>query len=92
MLDVAVQQITNALESTAGLLPMVMAPHLSETKLNGLAARGVSGIDLCGNAVVLAPGEWSFYRSGKPNRFPSTAPIKKVYVGTSSLVGRILFN
>jgi hypothetical protein len=68
---------------------MVMMPYLSESQLRDLEARGVSGIDLCGNGVVVVPGKILVFRTGQPNQFPSSAPIKNVYRGTSSVVARV---
>jgi hypothetical protein len=71
-----------------GQLPLVIVPYLSEERLLGLEQSGVSGIDLCGNGMVIAPGLW-FFRTGFPNRFKSSAPIKNIYRGASSLVARV---
>ncbi len=83
-------QIEGLVREVPGTLPMVMAPYLSESKLNELASAEVSAMDLCGNAVVIAPGEWSVYRTGFPNLYPQKTPIKKIYSGTSGLVCRAL--
>lgn len=72
------------------IFPMIMAPFLSEEKLEELAEQEVSAIDLCGNGVVIVPGQWFVFRTGKPNKYRSSAPIRNVYKGQSSLVGRIL--
>ena len=74
----------------APLLPMVMAPYLDPSELDQLAEQQISGIDFCGNGVVVVPGKWLVYRTGQPNRYPSSAPIKQIYRGKSSLVGRLL--
>jgi hypothetical protein len=71
------------------LYPMVLSPFLSEEKLRALEARGVSGLDLCGNGIVVVPRELLVLRTGAPNRFPSSAPIKNVYRGATSLVPRV---
>lgn len=86
----AAEQILTITRGADDLLPMVMAPYLSEDKLGSLLDRGVSGVDFCGNAAVLNPGNWLVLLSGKPNLYPDTAPIKKIFSGTSSLVGRVL--
>jgi len=72
------------------ILPMIMAPFLSEEKLEELAERQVSAIDFCGNGVVIVPRRWLIFRTGKPNRYRSSTPIRNVYKGRSSLVGRVL--
>jgi hypothetical protein len=68
--------------------PMVVVPYLSEERLADLEAAGVSGIDLCGNGVVVVPGQLLVYRTGAPNRFRWETTIKNVYRRNSSVVGR----
>jgi hypothetical protein len=53
-----------------------------------LEAQSVSGIDLCGNGLVVIPNELLVYRTGGPNVFRSGAEIKNIFRGDSSLVGR----
>lgn len=72
----------------ARALPMVILPYLRESQLRELETRKVSGIDLCGNGVVVVPGRLTVFRTGNPNRFPSSAPIKNVYRRNTSMVGR----
>lgn len=69
---------------------MFLAPYLSPAILERLIREGVSGIDLSGNGVVIIPGEWFVMRTGNENRYPSSAPIKNIYRGRSSLVCRAL--
>ena len=71
-------------------LPMVLLPHISEDTAETLQSEGVSGLDFSGNVAVTVPGEWLVIRTGKPNRHPSSQPIKHVYEGKSALVGRAL--
>ena len=78
-------------EAVAGSeLPMVMAPYLGPDALDRLLERSVSGIDFSGNGLVIVPGQWLVLRTGSQNRYPDSKPIKAVYSGTSSLVGRVL--
>ncbi len=80
-------------DATADYQPMIMAPYLSRERLDYLAEQQLSGIDLSGNAVVIAPGDWFVLRSGAPNKYPSSsANIKNVYRGTSSLVCRVILS
>lgn len=84
----AVQQVR--LASRPPLLwPMVFVPYLSEEQLSQLEREGVSGLDLCGNGLIMAPGEMLVSRAGRPNLYPQSAPIKNVFRGTSSLVARV---
>lgn len=72
--------------------PFLIVPYLSERAIARLLEAGVSGADLCGNLIVNVPGQWLVQRSGAPNRFPSSRPIKSIYQGKSSLVGRLLLS
>lgn len=69
-------------------LPMVLAPYLSPEALAVLRERNVSGIDLCGNLLLVVPGRLYVERSGAANRFPRSGPIKNVYRKASSVVAR----
>jgi len=71
------------------LEPMVVVPFLSRERLDELEREGVSGIDICGNGVVVASGKFAVYRTGAPNRFRSSAAIKNIYQKNSSIVGRV---
>ena len=72
-----------------GLNPMIIVPYLSEHALRELEGESVSGVDLCGNGIVVVPGRMFIYRTGNPNRFPSSAPIKNIYRKNTSMVGRL---
>jgi hypothetical protein len=79
-----------SLKLPESVLPMLCLPFLSEAQLKQLESEGISGIDLCGNAVVIAPGKFYVFRTGGKNRFPSWAPIKNIYRKNTSMVGRVL--
>jgi hypothetical protein len=72
----------------ARLNPMIVLPYLSPENLARLEERGVSGLDLCGNGIATVLGEVLVLRTGQPNRFPRSEPIRNVYRGDSSLIGR----
>jgi hypothetical protein len=71
-----------------GLRPMLLVPYLSQDQLERLEARGISGLDLCGNGIVLVPGKLLVLRSGSPNRFRAEGRIKRPYGKNSSVVAR----
>lgn len=73
------------------LYPMLIAPYLNERTLKRLLEAEISGVDLSGNGVVVIPEKLFVYRAGAKNKFLSTAPIKNVFRGTSSLVARVFF-
>ncbi len=88
----AFQDGLNMLKSSPfpkGRWPMLLVPFLSEGQLQELEREGISGIDLCGNGVVIVPGKFAVFRNGEKNRFPSSAPIKNIYRKNSSMVGRV---
>ena len=68
--------------------PMIMVPYLSPGQLTVLEANDVSAIDACGNGVIVVPGELLVLKTGQPNRYPDSAPLKNPYAGVSSLVAR----
>jgi hypothetical protein len=70
---------------------LLIAPYLSEERLERLAEAEISGIDLSGNGLVIIPNELFVYRFGEKNKFPSNAPIKNVFRGTSSIIPRVFF-
>ena len=69
--------------------PMLFLPFLGESQLQELEREVISGVDLCGNGVVIAPGSFSVFRTGGENRFLSSAPIKNIYRKNSAMVGRV---
>jgi hypothetical protein len=73
------------------VFPLLFMPFLSEGQLKELERKKISGIDLCGNCVVVSPGTFSVFRSGGRNLFPSSALIKNIYRKNSSMVGRGFF-
>jgi hypothetical protein len=72
----------------SNLNPMLVIPYLSPDNIATLERSQVSGIDLCGNGILIIPRELLVVRTGNPNRFPRSAPIRNVYRGDSSLVAR----
>jgi hypothetical protein len=70
--------------------PMIIAPYLSPEKLNQLLDAGISAIDFSGNAAIEVPGKFLFYKTGNPNQFPDSSPIRSAYRGDGSLVARVL--
>lgn len=72
------------------LVPLVIAPYIGKRQAEILAEEGISWIDLSGNMTVRISNQIYIERTGKPNKFPDTAPIRKIFQGTSSLVSRAL--
>lgn len=95
-IDQAIWQLTGYLEflknrqATETYYPLIAAPYISESSFWELTESGVSGIDLSGNINLLVPGKLLFSRTGQPNKYRSTDPIKNIYRGTSSMVVRVM--
>ncbi len=70
------------------LYPMVYVPYLAESQARRLQEQQVSGVDMCGNAVLIVPGELLVFRTGAPNMYPRSGRIKNVYRKNSSIVAR----
>ncbi len=90
-LEIAADQARRRAEA-ARLLPLLVSPFLPERAIDALEARGVSGIDLCGNGLVLVPGRWYVRRTGAPNLFRAEGVIKNVYRRSSSTVARLFLS
>ncbi|MBN2593103.1 MAG: hypothetical protein JXA81_06325 [Sedimentisphaerales bacterium] len=71
-------------------VPLLVAPYIGTKQAKILADKGISWLDLSGNMSIRVSNRIYIERTGKPNRFPDTAPIKKIFQGTSSLVSRAL--
>ena len=84
----AMLQVRQAVRDS-GLNPMVFVPYLSEEALLRLNDAEVSGIDRCGNCVLLGPS-MAIWRSGAANRFRESRPIRNPYSGDSSIITRCL--
>ena len=84
----ALRRIERIVQGTS-YYPMLVTPYLREAQLEELQQQQVSGIDLSGNGVITIPGKLFVYRTGKPNKFPDSAPTKYAYRGATSLVARV---
>jgi hypothetical protein len=72
------------------MVPLVIAPYIGAKQAKILADKGISWVDLSGNMSIRVSNRIYIERTGKPNRFPDTTPIKKIFQGTSALVSRAL--
>ncbi len=92
IIDDVCQQVTYLLEiaNRKNLVPLFVAPYIGKEQANRLAKAGISWIDLSGNMVIRVSGQVYIERTGKPNMFPDTLPIRKIFQGSSSLVSRAL--
>jgi hypothetical protein len=70
------------------LYPLIVTTYLSEDSLRWLEREEVSGLDCCGNGVIVIPGELLVRRSGDANKYPRGTAIQNIYRGSSSLVAR----
>jgi len=70
---------------------LLIVPYLSKTIVEMLERENLSGLDLNGNYLIQSP-EMAAIRLDRENRFPESQPIKKIFSGNSSLVGRLLLS
>lgn len=87
--DEALQQCKAAV-LPAGRYALILLPYLRESQLEELERQGVSGVDWCGNGVVMVEDRFRVFRSGRPNQFATYAPIKNIYRKNTSMVARVL--
>jgi hypothetical protein len=80
----------NKMGNPDNIVPMIVAPYIGAKQARILADEGISWIDLTGNMSVRVSDQIYIERTGKPNRFPDTSPIKKIFQGKSALVSRAL--
>lgn len=73
------------------IFPMLIFPYLGEEQLEQLEKEKVSGIDLCGNGIIVVPEKLLIVRSGAKNRFPTYSPIRNIYQKNSSMATRVFF-
>jgi hypothetical protein len=70
--------------------PLVIVPYLSSERLQTLEDAQVSGIDLCGNGLIIIPGRLYVRKAGLPNQYPDSRPLNNPYRGRSAMVARML--
>lgn len=88
--EAAIMQLRRYLSASADLRPLIVAPYLKPELLERLVEEGISAVDLSGNMAITVPGRWLVIRSGSPNRYRVSTPIKNIYRGKSALVCRAL--
>ena len=87
-LAAAAQRAKSHAFDARGSFPLVIVPYLSPSSLDEVERLGISAVDLCGNGVVQVPQQWLVVRSGRPNRFRGTDPLRGAYRGVAALVAR----
>jgi hypothetical protein len=89
-LKLAIEQIRQYARESGEGRPMIVAPYFSREKLDQLLDAGISAIDFSGNAAIEVPGEFFFYKTGNPNKYPDSSTLRSAYRGNGSLVARML--
>ena len=72
-------------------LPLLMLPYLRPSQLEALESKGISGVDWCGNGVVIT-NSLRVFRTGGRNRFITDSPIKNIYRKNTSMVARVFLS
>ncbi len=70
---------------------LLVVPFLSKTIVEILEREGMNGLDLNGNYLIQTP-EMVAIRLDRENQFTESQPIKKIFSGNSSLVGRLFLS
>lgn len=73
-----------------GRNPLIVVPYLSDKRLEELEEMHISGIDACGNGVVIVPGKLLVSRRGYKNLCPDSRSLNNPFSGRSAMVGRML--
>lgn len=89
---IIIQQAINQAKaaSSENRWPLILVPYLSAERLAELERQQISGVDLCGNGVVIVPGSLYILRTGQPNLYPDSRPLNNPYAGRSAIVARAL--
>jgi len=81
-------------DSSVPITVIIVAPYIGPKQRKILDEQDICWMDLCGNMKIkITKGKSTLIyveKAGNRNRFPDTAPIKKIFQGTSSLVSRAL--
>lgn len=83
----AILQLKNGAQEKDNLLLIV--PYLSKALVQMISSQKMSALDLNGNYYVQTP-EFLAIRLDQENQYKDSQPIKKIFSGNSSLVGRLL--
>ena len=86
------KDVRNSRNKGKQVLPLLVMPYLTDDQLSELERKDISGLDLCGNGVLIVPGKLRIVRAGSSNRYPQSTPIKNIYRGNSSLVPRVFLS
>ena len=68
---------------------ILVVPYLTNDAMKYLREEKINVIDLSGNGTIEVAGEWSYFRQGLENRYPTGKVSRSPYRGKSALVGRI---
>ncbi len=85
----AIERAREASDADSAALAMILVPFLSNDQAERLIREKVSGLDLCGNGVIVVPEQLLLCRTGRPNTWPDSRPTKYAYRGMTSLVPRV---
>jgi hypothetical protein len=90
-IDQAMEQARKSTARDAARLPLVCVPYLNEEAVQRLEEASISGVDLCGNGILIdAPGGLLVRRTGHPNLYPYTVPVRDPFSGQAGVVVRQL--
>lgn len=85
----SLERASVALQSASGALPLIVVPHAGPKAREWLHARGLSWLDLSGNADIHAPG-LRILVEGKPNRFATAGRPSTVFSPKAARITRLM--
>ncbi len=70
--------------------PLLIVPYLSDERLDYLESQQASGVDMCGNGIIIIPDQVFIRRSGQPNLYRASRPLQNPFKGRSALAARMI--
>ncbi|MCK4448098.1 MAG: hypothetical protein KAW56_13580 [Candidatus Marinimicrobia bacterium] len=87
----AVSQLNSYLKTRKDVFGLIVAPFLSEESRQICIESGLNYLDLSGNCLLKLPDIY-IKIDGKPNKYPSTRPLRSVFSPKSTRLLRVLLN
>ncbi len=87
----AISQLNSYMKGRKNIYGLVVAPFLSEVSRRICVESGFNYLDLSGNYLLKLPGIY-MKSDGKPNKYPSTRPLRSVFSPKSTRLLRVLLN
>lgn len=90
-IHMAISRLNSYLRDRKNIYGLIVAPFLSEESRQICAEAGVNYLDLSGNYLLKLPQVY-IKADGRPNKYPSTRPLRSVFSPKSTRLLRVLLN